>query len=86
MGTNTLPFDFEVFTRRTETRDDDIDIDRLPKTAGSPIKYMISAASTGCCTPAKNIIGWKVSTQCVAAAGRSQEARFTFAYYKGNQP
>ena len=26
----------------------------------------------------------KVATQCVAAARRSQEARFTSAYYKGN--
>ena len=27
----------------------------------------------------------KVATQCVAAAGRTQDARFTSAYYKGNR-
>ena len=37
-------------------------------------------------TKLSEIMVGKVATQCVAAAGRSQEARFTFAYYKGNRP
>ena len=32
-----------------------------------------------------NLVG-KVATQCVAATGRTQDAQFTFAYYKGNRP
>ena len=37
-------------------------------------------------TNLSEIMVGKVATQCVAAAGRSQEARFIFAYYKGNRP
>ena len=36
------------------------------------------------CTELSEIMVGMVATQCVAAAGRSQEARFTFTYYKGN--
>ena len=37
-------------------------------------------------TTVKNIMVGKLSTQRVAAARRSQEARFTFAFYQGNRP
>ena len=40
----------------------------------------------GKCTKLSEIMVGKVGTQCVAAAGRSEEAGFTSGYYKGNRP
>ena len=55
----------------------------LPIQAGRPARW-IQAKIEGLllllCTPVTNILVGKVSTQYVASARRSEEARFTFAY------